>query len=170
MTVCSLQGVVARNSSHGSGAGTATQGSAQFGGGARLVGFGAKRGVARLLAELGVHGLLAGLWAVIAFAQAYHVSIRDLQRTAQLRWSSLTIGLTSLLMVNVMVFATAGQVFGDPFVLLVLGLLLGFVLRARGQITYSQHLAQAHCVEYQTDSMQYPGSGDRPAAVDSSLI
>ena len=139
MTVGSFRSVVARNGWTGSGAGTTTQGAAQFGGGTQLVGFGAEGGIARLLAELGVHGLLAGLWLAVGFAQACHASIRDLRQTDRWRWSLLSIGLGSLLIANIMVFATAGQVFGDPFVLLVLGLLLGFVLRARGQVHAPQH-------------------------------
>ena len=58
----------------------------------------------------------------------------------------LAIGLLSLIGANILVFATASQVFGDPFVLLMLGLMLGFVLRARGQ-------GAAHNLSVSNDSL-----------------
>jgi hypothetical protein len=133
MTVGSFHSVIAHNGWFGAGAGTATQGAAQFGGGVKLVGYAAEGGIAKVLAELGIHGLLVGLWVVAAFGHACHMSLRAVQDPAYWRWSLLATGLVALLMSNVMVFATAAQVFGDPFVLLVLGLSLGLVLRAREQ-------------------------------------
>jgi hypothetical protein len=128
-TVDSFKWVIQRNGLFGSGAGTASQGAAQFGGGVRLVGYAAEGGLSKVLAELGVHGLLAALWVAVAVAMACHVSIRRLQDAGDLRRATLAMGLAALLLSNMAVFATASQVFGDPFVLLILGLSLGFVLR-----------------------------------------
>jgi len=129
-TVGSLRWVVQRNGWLGSGAGTASQGASHFGGGAPLVGYAAEGGLAKLLAELGVHGLLAAAWVAAALALAGHASLRRLHAAGAWRHGIACTGLAALLIANVLVFATASQVFGDPFVLTLLGLLLGFVLRA----------------------------------------
>ncbi len=129
-TVDSFRWVIARNGWLGSGAGTASQGAARFGGGTRLVGHATEGGIAKVLAELGVHGLAAAGWVAAALMLACHGAMRRLHAHGDWRLALLAVGLTALLASNVLVFATASQVFGDPFVLLMLGLTLGFVLRA----------------------------------------
>ena len=146
MTVDSFQWVIAHNGWIGAGAGTASQGAAQFGGGIALVGGATEGGLAKVLAELGVHGLLVCAWLMAGFAYACHASIRDARDALDWRWPVLAIGLLSLIGANILVFATASQVFGDPFVLLMLGLMLGFVLRARGQ-------GAAHNLSVSNDSL-----------------
>ncbi len=129
-TVGSFRHVVNRNGLLGAGAGTASQGAAAFGGGPQLVGFAAEGGLAKVLAELGVHGLAATAWLAAAMLLAAHAAIRRLLAAGEEQRAVIAAGLLALLLCNLAVFATASQVFGDPFVLLVLGLCLGFVLRA----------------------------------------
>lgn len=128
-TVDSFRWVVERNGVLGAGAGTASQGADRFGGGVQLVGHAAEGGIAKVLAELGVHGLAVALWVAVSAAFACHASIRAAHRGGDWRRALLAVGLASVLCSNLLVFATASQVFGDPFVLLMLGLMLGFVLR-----------------------------------------
>jgi len=128
-TIGSFRHVVQRNGWLGAGAGTGSQGAASFGGGPRLVGFAAEGGLAKVLAELGVHGLAVTAWVAVSLLLAAHGAIRRLQRAGDEQRVVVAAGLLALLVSNLAVFATASQVFGDPFVLLLLGLCLGFVLR-----------------------------------------
>jgi len=129
-TIDSFQWVIARNGIFGSGAGTGSQGAQHFGGGANIVGDAAEGGLAKVLAELGVPGLVLLLWLAISFARymwsiiMYITHSKDVDPTQ----SKLIFGLIAFLMTNGAVYIIAHQVFGDPFVLIVLGFLLGFVI------------------------------------------
>jgi hypothetical protein len=122
-----LYWVVLENGFFGKGAGTGAQGAQHFGGGMEIVGGGAEGGLGRILAELGVPGLLVSLW--LAFAVT-----RQLLRLAGVTARALPtqayrlFGLIAILPANAMVFLTAHQVFGDPFVLIVLGLVASSAL------------------------------------------
>jgi len=127
MTVDSLRWVIAQNGFFGSGAGTGSQGAQHFGAGSAVVGGAAEGGIGKVLAEMGVPGVALLIWLGGAFALhlrriLYFVGRRDLQL------SSLACGLVAFLFANAVVFVTAHQVFGDVFVLLILGWSLGFVL------------------------------------------
>jgi hypothetical protein len=130
MTVESFQWVIAQNGILGSGAGTGSQGSQQFGGGANLVGGAAEGGLGKVLAELGIPGLLLLLWLTISFGRymwaitQYITQARDLDPSLR----KLVFGLEAFLITNGFVYVIAHQVFGDPFVLIVLGFFLGFVI------------------------------------------
>jgi hypothetical protein len=129
-TIDSFQWVIARNGIFGSGAGTGSQGAQHFGGGSSIVGSAAEGGLAKVLAELGVPGLALLLWLAISFARyiwsiiMYITHAKDVGPTL----SKLIFGLAAFLMTNGVVYIIAHQVFGDPFVLIVLGFFLGFVL------------------------------------------
>jgi hypothetical protein len=130
MTIESFQYVIAQNGILGSGAGTGSQGAQHFGGGVNIVGEAAEGGLAKVLAELGIPGLLLLLWLVISLARYMWAIIRYITNTrdvdpAQLK---LAFGLVAFLVTNGFVFAIAHQVFGDPFVLITLGFFVGFVL------------------------------------------
>lgn len=111
----------------GSGAGTGAQGAQYFGGGVSLVGGAAEGGLGRVMAELGVPGLLLMLWVGIATGR-YVWRIATVLRRAPPEYSRLGYGLIAFLGANVPVFITAHQVYGDPFVLIILGLALGSVI------------------------------------------
>ena len=129
-TIDSFQWVIARNGIFGSGAGTGSQGAQHFGGGANIVGDAAEGGLAKVLAELGVPGLVLLLWLVIGFVRymwsiiMYITHTKDIDPTL----AKLIFGIGAFLMTNGVVYIIAHQVFGDPFVLIVLGFFLGFVL------------------------------------------
>ena len=107
----------------GGGAGVASQGAQHFGGGGSGAGEG---GLGKIAAELGLPGLFLTLW--MAFALARHVRLVLARAGRTPAHSIVVLGLFSLLAANVPAFIVASQVFGDLFVLLVLGLLFGFLL------------------------------------------
>lgn len=127
MTTESFQYVLAQNGVLGSGAGTGSQGAQHFGGGSRVVGGAAEGGFAKVLAELGVPGLVLLLWLAISLAR-YLWSVLLVIKDGDPQLSKLAFGLLAFLVTNGFVYAIAHQVFGDPFVLIILGFFLGFVM------------------------------------------
>jgi len=125
-TVEAFEYVVAQNGVFGVGAGMGSQGSQYYGGGGTVVGGNAEGGVGKVLAELGVPGFLLLSWLAIGLAR-YSWSIVAFTRGKDPLISRLAFGLISLAVVNVFVFAAGGQAFGDPFILIVLGFMLGFL-------------------------------------------
>lgn len=129
MTVESFNWVIERNGLWGSGAGTGSQGAQHFGGGADIVGGAAEGGVAKVMAELGLPGIALMIWLTLSLARYFWAIIEAVRRAGFAR-ASFTYGLVAMLVANAFVFITAHQIFGDPFVLSLLGLLTGFVLAA----------------------------------------
>jgi len=127
MTVDAFGEVIEHNGFLGSGAGTGSQGAQHFGGGGELVGSSAEGGIGKVLAELGVPGLMLFLFLLVRFG-CYHWSIVKTSRAWDFQTASLVYGMTAFLAANAVIFVSAHQVFGDPFVLLMLGWLLGFTL------------------------------------------
>ena len=127
MTIGQFGAVFSRNGFFGSGAGTGAQGAQYFGGGAEVVGFAAEGGLGKILAELGVPGLAALAWLGFAMGRVFLRIARGARRLP-LRLAAPAYGLLALLPANLAVFVTAHQVYGDPFVLIVLGWLSGAAL------------------------------------------
>jgi len=128
MTFESFQYVIAHNGILGSGAGTGSQGVQHFGG--QSTGAAAEGGLAKVLAELGVPGFLLMIWLVISLGRYVWSILRFVTEAEGLDTSlrKLALGLVAFLITNALVYTIAHQVFGDPFVLIVLGLFLGFVM------------------------------------------
>ena len=127
MTIDSFQWVIERNGFLGSGAGTGSQGAQHFGGGAELVGAAAEGGLAKVLAELGVPGLVLLIWLFISMGRYLWAIIMHVKEGDPVL-AKLTYGMVTFLIANVMVYVIAHQVFGDLFVLVILGFFLGFIL------------------------------------------
>lgn len=127
MTVDMFEYVIAQNGFFGSGAGTGSQGAQHFGGGAVLVGAAAEGGLGKVLAELGVPGLILLAWIMTA-AVRYIWKAADKVRGDE-NVAALSYGVLAFLMANAIVFTTAHQIFGDVNILTILGLLLGVLLR-----------------------------------------
>ena len=149
MTVDSFQWVVAQNGILGAGAGTGSQGAQHFGGGSELVGGAAEGGLAKVLAELGVPGLLLLCWLVISLVR-YIFSVLVYIGNGDPSLTKLTIGITAFLAANAPVYAIAHQVFGDPFVLTILGMLLGFIM-AMPRVQKASFLNQQSGAQYLDD-------------------
>jgi hypothetical protein len=134
MTVDTLPYVIEQNGFLGSGAGSGSQGAQYFGGGSDRVGLAAEGGLGKVLAELGVPGLLIVLWLVFKIL-AYTWQTLTIVARGDTHIARLTMGLASFLAANSIVFITAHQAFGDLFVLLILGFILGFIFAIRRLVT-----------------------------------
>lgn len=109
----------------GGGLGIASQGAQHFGGGWEVFGGAGEGGLGKITAELGVPGLLAAIWfAVAAVRYGWIVLVFVSSRSAAT--ARLAYGLVGFLLANLAVFFVATQVFGDVFVLIILGIVAGF--------------------------------------------
>jgi hypothetical protein len=126
MTMGTLKWAIARNGFFGAGAGAGSQGAQYFGGGAQLVGYSAEGGLGKVVAELGVPGLIIFAWLLLALARSLKWILNETKSRDFLE-NRLIYGITSFLLANAVVFVTAHQVFGDIFVLFVLSLIMGLV-------------------------------------------
>jgi hypothetical protein len=113
----------------GLGAGAGSQGTQHFSGGSSLSFGAAEGGLGKVAIELGVPGLILVIIAVMLVGRnvrrtLHVVAARDL------RLLSLSAGMVAFCAANVPVFMGASQIYGDPFVLTLLGSFLGFVLAA----------------------------------------
>ncbi|HEY7472629.1 MAG TPA: hypothetical protein VIE68_09820 [Gemmatimonadota bacterium] len=119
-----LKFVIQRNGWLGSGAGTASQGAQYFGGGSSLVGRASEGGIGKIVAELGVPGLV--MLVVLGVAVTFYLwKIARAASRGDVRRAYYALGMIALLVANAVIFAVAHQVFGDPLVLYVIGLVLG---------------------------------------------
>ena len=111
----------------GAGVGVASQGASMFGGGSQVIGGAGEGGLGKITVELGVPGL------VLIFALSmglFKYMLKILAYVAQQNDESFRIfaGIAAFLAANVPTFIVASQVYGDLFVLLILGWLLGLLL------------------------------------------
>ncbi len=111
----------------GAGAGTGSQGSQHFAGEAELVGGAAEGGLGKVTAELGLPGLLAGAWVLTALVWALWRGRAEARQLSP-ELAALRYGLLAFMGANAVGFVVASQVYGDLFVLLLLGWFIGFVL------------------------------------------
>ncbi len=115
----------------GTGAGTTGQGSQYFGGSQNIIAQApAEGGLGRVLAELGLPGLLCIFWLGIRLLRIIRAIVHE-ARGRPTSEAVLIYGLVSFIPSHAAVFVTAHQVYGDPFVLLVLGAFFGFAMSAR---------------------------------------
>jgi len=109
----------------GGGLGVASQGAQHFGGGAEVFGGAGEGGLGKITAELGLPGLAIVLWfGVAAMRYGWHVLVFVSGRATEV--ARLAYGLVAFLVANLAVFFIATQLFGDLFVLIILGLVAGF--------------------------------------------
>jgi hypothetical protein len=108
----------------GVGAGVLGQGGQYFGGGSGVFGGSAEGGLGKITAELGLPGLVLFGWlGLLAVREARRLMREAL--TAGPERHCLTVGLLALIAANVPSFVVATQAFGDPFVIVTLGLFRG---------------------------------------------
>lgn len=126
----------------GLGVGASTQGAAALGlQGGETFGSG-ESGVGKVLVELGLPGVLLLAWLTWALIRLY---MRILQRLpdASSSYGLLNMGLLAFVFANIPVFAVASQIYGDPFVLSLIGLSAGFVLATPAVLASTTALAVA---------------------------
>ena len=111
----------------GGGLGIASQGS-QFFTASNIAGGSGEGGLGKIMVELGLPGLLAALWLMFSFARYINSAIRlSAQHFVPDHVLPLMLGIACFLLVNVLTFAVATQVYGDFFILILIGLLAGFL-------------------------------------------
>ena len=123
---------IRRNGWFGLGAGTGSQGAQYYGGGQRLVGSSSEGGLGKVVAELGVPGLAIVLVLAVALGMHLWRLARAAGRGGGYRRARYAYGLIAFLSANALMFAVAHQIYGDPLVLYVLGLVLGLALAIPG--------------------------------------
>lgn len=123
----------------GLGTGAGAQGT-QHVAGMRALGA-AEGGLGRITVELGPLGLILCIACAVAVAKQVRRCIGAASHHSS-ELLRLELGLIAFVAANVPVFIGAAQIFGDPFILLLLGLLLGFVLAAPRIIRNAELRAQ----------------------------
>jgi len=137
VTVGAVPHVIEVNGFLGSGAGSGSGGAQYYGGGDERVGLAAEGGLGKILAELGIPGIILFLW--LGFRFSTHVW-RTLALAAKgpPEAAQLIMGIAALLAANAAVFTNAHQVYSDPFILLLLGTSLGIILATHRLIETSR--------------------------------
>jgi hypothetical protein len=95
--------------------------------GIRGLGIVSEGGGGRLIVELGVPGLIVILVLIWLFAQVFYRNF-GLLRYLPSEASVLVLGLASFGIANIPSFITAAQLYGDPFVLIIMGICFGSFL------------------------------------------
>lgn len=111
----------------GAGLGVTAQGAQHFGGGAARFGGAAEGGLGKLTMDLGVPGMLVFLWVAFCVVRETWRRLGALARGSRPH-AMLAFGLVGVLAANGAAFSVATQVFGDVFVLLIIGWTVGFLL------------------------------------------
>lgn len=111
----------------GGGLGIASQG-AHFFQSSSIAGGSGEGGLGKVMVELGLPGLIIIIWLSTSFARYIMRCINlSSQPFVKPQLMVLVLGAAVFLLVNVMTFTVATQVYGDIFILLMLGLVSGFV-------------------------------------------
>ena len=111
----------------GAGLGSAAQGAQYFGGGAIKFGGAGEGGLGKITLDLGVPGVILFLFLIVTVGRQIWARLGALSRGSR-GHATMAFGFVALLVANVAGFSIATQVFGDVFVLLMLGWSIGFVL------------------------------------------
>lgn len=116
----------ARGGIFGLGAGLSAQGSQYFGAGAADVGGAAEGGGGKIVVELGVIGLILVVYLVWRLFRHFDAFLRMVP--AEDEYLSVTLAaLIAIIIANGTTFLVATQVFGDTFVLVLMGFFAGFL-------------------------------------------
>jgi len=102
----------------------------------------AEGGLGRIMLELGAAGLILAILCAVAVAKTVRGSIAAASRHSPVLFK-LELGVIAIVAANVPIFVGAAQIFGDPFVLLILGINLGFVLAAPRVIMLEERRREA---------------------------
>ncbi len=144
----------------GLGVGASTQGAAALGlQGAETFGSG-ESGVGKILVELGLPGIVLLPWLAWALLRLYWRILESLP-DASSSYGLLNMGLLAFVFANIPVFAVASQIYGDPFVLSLIGLSAGIVLAAPTVLASTTALA----IQPKAD---YRHSGEQPVLTPST--
>lgn len=104
----------------------------------RSLSYASEGGGGRIVAELGIPGLIVGGTMAVLFLLSLWRNFVLLDRLSQSN-AYLLLGLVSFALSNILFFVSAGQVYSDPFVLLMLGVCFGSFLSIPTLIAYQQY-------------------------------
>jgi len=108
----------------GGGLGVAAQGVHHFGG--AIAGGAAEGGLGKISSELGAVSLVVIFWLLLAMVVHVHRCVSLVARTMP-EYLAFTVGVAVFIVSNIPTFMVASQVFGDVFILLIIGLMIGFL-------------------------------------------
>lgn len=108
----------------GGGLGVAAQGAQYFGG--ALAGGAAEGGLGKIVSELGAVSLVLVVWLLYAIAMHIHKCLALIAKILPARLP-FAVGIAVFSASNAPTFIVASQVFGDMFILLIIGIMVGFV-------------------------------------------
>ncbi len=112
----------------GAGLGVSSQGTQYFGGGTdKFFIWGAEGGIGKLVLELGIPGAIIAAMFGIVFCRYIWRSVQH-TRTMSSHMARFSYGLLAVLVANAAEFSVSAAVYADPFILLVLGSMVGFLL------------------------------------------
>lgn len=121
-----LSSAIWRSDFIGMGAGVVAQGSQYVDiGNFALLGA-SEAGIGRIVVELGVPGAVIAVWLLYRLLKASSKALRELQKKDP-KLASMAAAFAAILIANAMTFAVATQVYGDHFVLIMLGLVAGML-------------------------------------------
>ena len=115
-----------RGGMFGLGAGISAQGSQYFGGGTAIAGGAAEAGGGKVMVELGVIGLLVIAYLLWRLACHFDKFFRLVPADDEYL-SVMLAGITAIIIANASTFLVATQVFGDAFVLILIGFFVSFL-------------------------------------------
>ena len=121
-----LRSAISRTSGIGFGAGVTAQGARHVGGAVAEAGGAGEAGLGKLIIELGVPGAIVAVLLLVLTASRLMRGFRMLAHLDE-RFLYYAAAFLAFLVANAATFAVATQVYGDLFVLIVLGLVTGML-------------------------------------------
>jgi hypothetical protein len=138
-----------RSGGIGLGAGAGSQG-AQYAGAdqSAAVGGSAESGLGKLMVEIGVPGIVVSLLLLFVVSQRVLKNMKWIARMGE-QYLVYQVSFSAFMFANMMTFTVATQVYGDLFILIILGTVGGFILRIdeaarRYMIRQGSQLATSH--------------------------
>jgi len=110
----------------GSGLGTGSQGTAGIADGQRNI-WAAEGGLGKIVVELGVPGLLLAVWFLLAGWSHLKKLLRVTNQLSPIH-ARFAYGLLAFLIAKGASFSVAAQAYSDPFILIIMGISVGFLL------------------------------------------
>ena len=111
----------------GAGLGTGSQGTNQIAEKYNLDRGVAEGGLGKVAMELGVPGLIVIGWLMVAFGRHLREQLA-IVTSLSVQHTRIAFGMLAFIVANIATFSVATQAYSDPFILLLLGLSVGFLL------------------------------------------
>lgn len=118
-----------RSKGWGLGAGAGAQGVSYAGSDqSTYVGGSAESGLGKIMVELGVVGFLTICYLVAVIARRMFLNLSAVAKMGD-RYLSYQVSFLSFIVANLAVFMIATQIFGDLFILIIIGMVMGFIFK-----------------------------------------